>query len=239
MFGVSTHCLHDHPLETALERLTAVTATVEIMDDGIHYVESAELLERFTFRYFFHAPSRGVNIASQLEPIRKASVEVIAACFAVAGEANADVVIHPGYYAWQAEREAAEEKLRQSLAELKAHAAEHSIRFFIENMPNWQHFFLRSPEELPLIDDIGLALDIGHAHLNDCLDEFLRCPVAHFHIHDNDGREDSHDPVGAGTIDFSGVVAAISQNHAVPIIEVGTFEGAVESIERLKALARR
>ncbi|WP_054847222.1 TIM barrel protein [Methanoculleus chikugoensis] len=240
MFGVSTYCLHHEPLSLALERLAPITDCVEVMDDGLHYLESAEPLESYSYRYFIHAPSRGVNIASLLDPIRRASVEVLTQSFAVAAEVGADVVIHPGYYAWSAEREQAVERFRQSLSELTLAAADLSVTFFVENMGNWEYFFLRSCDDLPLIDGIGigLALDVGHANLNGCLDCFLAHPAAHFHLHDNDGTEDTHSPVGGdGKIDFSAVMKAVRRSGAIPIVEVETFEGGVTaSISALAAI---
>ena len=86
MFGVSTHCLSENPIETALTLLADITSTVEVMDDGLHYLDSPEILESFSFTYYMHAPSRGVNIASHLEPIRKASVEVIYSFVSIEGD---------------------------------------------------------------------------------------------------------------------------------------------------------
>lgn len=236
MFGVSTYCLHHEPLSFALERLAPITDCVEVMDDGLHYLESAEPLESYSYRYFIHAPSRGVNIASLLEPIRRASVEVLTQTFAVAAEVGAGVVIHPGYYAWVEEREQAVERFRRSLSELTRAAEDLSITFFVENMGNWEYFFLRTCDDLPLIDGIGFALDVGHANLNGCLDCFLTHPVAHFHLHDNKGIEDTHSPVGDGTIDFSAVMEAVRRSGATPIVEVETFEGVTASISALEAI---
>lgn len=236
MFGISTHCLHHRSLEEALECLSPITDIVEVMDDGFHRLESPDLLFNYDFKYYLHAPARSVNIASQLEPIRKASVEVIGECFSIAGEVDADVVLHPGYYAWHMERDLAVLKLKKSMEELKELAENYSITFFVENMPNWEHFFLRSPDELPLFEGIGLALDVGHAHLCGCLEEFLNYPVAHFHLHDNNGKEDSHDTISEGEIDFGPVMDAVSRNSVVPIIEVGSFNGVLKSIEILKKL---
>jgi len=238
MFGVSTYCLHREPLSHALDCLATITDCVEVMDDGLHFLETTELLENYSFRYFFHAPSRGVNIASLLEPIRRASVEVISQCFSLAGEVGAGVVVHPGYYAWEEERSGAERMLRLSLSELRLSAEEHSVDFFVENMGNWDYFFLRFPEDLEIIGTTAFALDVGHAHLNDCLTAFLGHPMAHVHLHDNEGREDTHSPVGSGGIDFDAVMRAVHKNHATPIIEVNTFEGCVSSIRRLEELQR-
>ncbi len=237
MFGVSTCCLHQESLDSALEQLGKVTGIVEVVDGGLHFLENAEILESHSLRYFIHAPARSVNIASQLKPIRRASVEVLVQCFDIAAEVGAGVVVHPGYAAWQEQREAAIAEFMLSLDELKSAAEERSVTFFVENMPNWGHFFLRTPDELPMLDSVGLALDVGHAHTNGCLSRWLECPIAHFHLHDNYGKDDTHNTVGDGTIDFGPVMQAVRRNHgATPIIEVATFEGAKQSIEILEKL---
>ena len=236
MFAVSTFCLHGIPLADALERLAAITDHIEVMDEGLHYLESAEILQTVSAKYTIHAPSRGTNLASLLEPIRRASVEVMADCFRIAGEVNGSVVIHPGYFAWQEERKRAESQLARSLDELHRHAGEYSVEFFVENMGNWEYFLLKSPEELPLIGKTSFALDVGHAHQNKCLAEFLPVPARHFHLHDNDGSDDSHAAVGEGTIDFRAVMKAVRRSGVRPVIEVATLEGVMMSIDRLNRL---
>lgn len=237
MFAVSTFCLHGVPLTAALDRLTVITDHIEIMDDGLHYLDSADPLENYSARYTLHAPCRGTNIASLLEPIRRASVEVIEQCFSIAAEVNAAVVVHPGYFAWAEERTKAEEQMTKSLSDLSRIAEDYSVRYFIENMGNWEYFFLKTPEELPLIGDIPFALDVGHAHQNHCLARFLQSPAAHYHLHDNEGTNDSHLAVGKGTIDFKPVMKAIEKNNVIPVIEVATYDGVVESIRALDILS--
>jgi len=233
MFGVSTFCLHEVPLTDALDRISPLTRDIEIMDEGLHFLDSSEHLLSYSARYSIHAPCRGTNIASLLEPIRRASVEVIAQCFSIAAEVNASVVIHPGYFAWAEERTRAEHQLKKSLSALDRLSQEYSIRYFIENMGNWEYFLLKNPGELSLIEDTPFALDVGHAHQNHCLAGFLQVPAAHYHLHDNEGKEDSHLPLGKGTIDFKPVMAAVSKNKVIPILEVATFDGIIESIRML------
>jgi sugar phosphate isomerase/epimerase len=192
MFGVSTFCLHHEPLAGALHQLSKITRYVEVMDEGLHFLEDATPLSSFSLHYTIHAPSRGVNIASLLEPIRRASVEVTGQCFEVAADVGASVIIHPGYFAW----------------------------------------------ELDLLDGVGFALDVGHAHLNHCLPAFLEHPIQHIHLHDNDGKEDTHMPVGTGTIDFVPVMKAVDREKIIPVIEVNTLEGVVESIRVLEGISR-
>ncbi len=236
MFGISSFCLHDRPLPEALERISAYTDTVEVMDEGRHFLESAEPLLGWSLHFTIHAPCRGVNIASLLEPIRRASVEVTARAFAIAAEVGGSVVIHPGYFTWPEERDHAADRFRISLRELRAAAGEYGIRFFVENMGDWEYFFLKTPDELPLLDGSEFALDVGHAHQNHCLDGFLAAEISHFHLHDNDGKSDSHGAVGSGTIDFRKVMEKVRESRVTPVVEVATFEGTLASIDVLKQL---
>lgn len=233
MLGISSFCLHQHPLQYALDTLSCHTDLVEIMDDGPHYIESCEILESYSTRFAFHAPSRSVNISSILEPIRRASVEVTTQCFRMASEMGSTVVIHPGYFAWEEERERAFRQFRTSLDDLKRIASDLGVTFYVENMGNWNYFFLRTPDELGMINGIGLALDVGHANLNHCLEGFLGTPFSHIHLHDNDGKDDTHAPVGTGNIDFRRVMDSVRRDRAIPVVEVATLEGALQSIRVL------
>jgi len=236
MYGISSFCLSTEPLPDALATLADLTNRIEIMDEGLHHLESAEILESFDCCFSLHVPSRGTNLASLLEPIRKASIEVIAQCMVIAGEVGGSVVVHPGYFAWPVERKKSEEQLGRSLAELTLISNDCDVPFFVENMGNWEYFLFKTPEEIPLINSARFALDVGHAHQMHCLDTFLALPASHYHLHDNAGDADSHLAVGAGTIDFSRVMKAVRASMIEPIIEVTTLDAAKASIERLDAI---
>lgn len=236
MFGISTFCLHKEPLPAALDTLSRITDFIEVMDEGLHYLDNADILMSYSPKFTIHAPNRGTNLASLLEPIRRASVEVMVECFSIAAEVNAGVVLHPGYFAWEEERDRAEKALMQSLFELHGHAEEYSVEFFVENMGNWEYFLLKTPRELPLIGNTPFALDVGHAHQNHSLSGFLHHPAAHYHLHDNDGTGDHHAAVGEGTINFSGVMRAVRKCGITPVIEVATLDGVTRSIGLLEKI---
>ena len=234
-YSISTHCLHSIPLDAALEKLAPHTKYVEIMDDGPHFMTDAGTLLSYSYKYSIHAPARGVNPASVLEPIRRAALEVIRDTFSIAAEVNAPVVIHPGYSAWEYERDLANKNLRLSLAQIHLDAEEYGVTYYIENMGNWGYFYLQTPADIGLLNGAGFCLDVGHA--NECgnLPEFLDIPFSHIHLHDNNGKHDTHSAIGDGTIDFHPVMNKIRENKiAHPVIEVGTFEGALSSLATLK-----
>jgi sugar phosphate isomerase/epimerase len=236
MVGISTCCLMEKPLAAALDELAPLTDLIEVMDEGFHFITDPDLFSNYTQKFTLHAPFHGINIASVFEPVRKASVQVMVDCFTIAAAIGAPVVMHPGYFAWEQERAASDRQFRASLQELKSAAAERSVEFWFENMGDMNYFNLRTPADLGLIGDLGLTLDTGHANLNRCLPEFLKIPFRHMHIHDNNGRADTHSPVGSGTIDFGPVMAALRQGHATAVIEVRSFTGAKSSMLVLDAL---
>jgi len=237
MIGLSSYCLLDQPLPAALERLSALTGLIEIMDEGPHFVEDPEIFDSFSGNFVFHAPYHGMNIASLFEAIRNASVTVMIDCFAMASEIGADVVLHPGYFAWEQEREQANRQFEKSLAELDRAARDLSVAYSFENMGDMNFFNLRTPGDLEILDGHRFTLDVGHANLNHCLPEFLETHFVHLHLHDNDGKRDTHSAVGEGTIGFPAVIDAMIREKATAVIEVKQFSGAVTSLRALEKIA--
>ena len=234
--GISSYCLIGRPLEESLNILSGVTDLIEVMDEGPHFITDPAVFESYSQDFIIHAPYHGMNIASLFDAIRKASVEVMTDCFAVAAEIGAPVVIHPGYYAWEKEKGKADREFKKSLHELRDTAVDLSLTFWFENMGDMNFFNLRTPGDIGLIEDIGFTLDTGHANLNHCLPGFLETRFSHMHIHDNNGRKDTHSAVGEGNIDFSPVIAAQQKTGATAVLEVKDFDGVIRSRKALDRL---
>ncbi len=236
MIGISTYCLLDEPLPVALDRLSGLTGLIEVMDEGPHFVDNPELFESYSGDFVLHAPYHGMNIACLFEAVRRASVEVMTDCFAQAAGIGASVVLHPGYFAWEQEREQANRQFEKSLAALDGAAREFSVEFSFENMGDMNYFNLRTPEDLGIIQDHHFTLDVGHANLNQCLPGFLETHFVHLHLHDNDGKRDTHSPVGEGNIGFPAVMAAMRRENSTAIVEVKRYEGAIASLRALERM---
>jgi len=157
MVGISTYCLLDRPLPEALDRLSAITDLIEVVDEGPHFVHDASLFGSYSADFVFHAPYHGMNIASLFEAIRTASVQVMTDCFSVAAEVGAGVVMHPGYFAWEQERVQAGRQFKKSLHELCTAARELSLTFWFENMGDMNFFNLRTPSDLDRIEGCGFC----------------------------------------------------------------------------------
>lgn len=236
--SISTHSLASRPLAEALEQLAPHTSAVELMNDGLHYTTDAALLSSFSFRYSIHAPARSVNISSVLEPIRRASVELVDESLGLAAECSAShVVFHPGYYTFKEEYEKSVSALKTSLKEINRFAEEVGVQCCVENMGKWGYFFLKSPEDLELTRGTAFCLDIGHANECGCLAEFLQHPFSAIHVHDNDGTSDAHLGLGKGNIDIAAVVDAVKRNHITsPVAECAALDAAVETKALLEKL---
>lgn len=238
--SLSSFCLISRPLPETLETLTEYTRAVELFNDGKHYTNDVELLRSYAYDYTIHAPSRSVNIASVLEPIRKASVELICESLTLAADCKASrVVFHPGYYTFEEEYEKAVSALQKSLAEINRFAHEVDVPCCVENMGNWGFFFLKNPAEVQLIGSTEFCLDIGHANECGVLPDYLSIPFSQIHVHDNDGSSDAHLALGKGTIDIPSVIAAIRRNRNVSLIsECATLDDAVATKKMLEELLK-
>lgn len=120
------------------------------------------------------------------------------------------LVVHPGGLSDPDETAARRDALARSLLALADHAAGGPVVLCVENMPPGVHPGSRMADLFALLDElnrheIALALDTGHAHLAGALvgeteaaGRWLRTT----HVHDNNGRQDTHEPPGQGSIDW-------------------------------------
>ena len=99
-----------------------------------------------------------------------------------------------------------------AIEHLNAFARPLGLQLLLENLQNE----VTAPEHLLEIlraghfDDVGVALDVGHAHLTDYQNpgagidaafELLRHRIGEIHLHDNHGHRDEHLWPGEGSID--------------------------------------
>jgi len=110
------------------------------------------------------------------------------------------------------------DRLYASIEELLALAAERGVRIALENMP---FHGAGCAEMLNLVDwfhspNLGLGFDLGHANLLDSSPELLAECLARswvIHVHDNDGKRDSHLLPFEGTIDWQAFAACLQRSR--------------------------
>ena len=137
--------------------------------------------------------------------------------------------------------------LVRSVEELHALATSHQVQLALEVIPNGlsrvdtlTHLI---DEELEL-PDIGVCLDYGHAFLMGDVPDAIEAASGHLvttHIHDNDGRRDSHLVPFDGRIDWS-TAAMTTQKvgyDGVWMMELTDTGDANDVLRRAQDAARR
>jgi sugar phosphate isomerase/epimerase len=121
------------------------------------------------------------------------------------------LVVHPGGLSDEHELSERGSALANGLLRLADHARGPGILICVENMPPGVHPGSRMADLAELISELehpqlALALDTGHANLGEGVaHETIAAGtlLATTHVHDNNGRQDSHLPPGHGTINWS------------------------------------
>lgn len=115
------------------------------------------------------------------------------------------------------------EQALTSIEHLRAFAKPLGIRLLLENICNE----LTAPEQLVKLiqtlryDDIGVCLDVGHAHLGPGVEtaiEILKPWIRSVHVHDNHGEKDEHLWPGEGTVDFQRTMELLRTAPQVPAL---------------------
>jgi sugar phosphate isomerase/epimerase len=110
-----------------------------------------------------------------------------------------------------------------SVEHLRAFAKPLGVHLLLENIPNE----LTAPEKLVELirtlhyEDIGVCLDLGHAHLEPGVEaaiETLKPLIRSVHVHDNHGMKDEHLWPGEGSIDWKRTMELLRTAPQVPAL---------------------
>src|SRR5262249_55262569 len=125
--------------------------------------------------------------------------------------------IHPGGLSFAEDAPARRDCLARGLLSLAEHARGTGVILCVENMPPGVHPGSRMADLFDLVStldrpELALALDTGHAHIAATpASETLAAGrlLRTTHVHDNDGRQDTHLPPGLGTLDWDAWAVAL------------------------------
>ncbi len=192
----------------------------EVIDEGFHKLNKVnikQLKEAASTRkieYAVHAPFSSVNLSEADPTLRNMFMKWVEDSLNRAYKLEAKIwVLHSGrltpltYFfpekAWEAHT--------SSLLQLAKKARNMGIQIAVENMLGRYELFNGAKNGRRLLEEVqsenvGLCFDVGHANLLGGIDSFLRGfsnEIIHIHVHDNDGKEDNHRAVGAGSIQWN------------------------------------
>lgn len=166
---------------------------------------------------------------SPLNYERQAGVELVRNRLRMAAEFGCDVlIIHPARLRLGGQPQPERlDCLRRSLDELLPDLARLGVRIALENMAEASSFDqLDSLLEQYPPERIGICFDSGHGNIAgnglDRLEKVADRLIA-THLHDNNGREDLHQPLFMGTVDWprlAGIVRKCGYGRAAMSVEV-------------------
>jgi sugar phosphate isomerase/epimerase len=227
------------------------THYVELVDDGLHALDDKRvealnyMAGTLNIEFALHAPFADINIATLDYKLRRFVIRRLERSIQHAHQLDCPLwVFHPGspsaissFYPgldWRINLEAV-----KTLLEL---GRKHNVKIAIENTPEPFPSLMKSTNDFSrfyeeLGEDIGLALDIGHANLNGQTKEFMsrfRDKIVHIHVSDNDGKQDLHLGVGKGTVDWQEFVQAVKRMQFHGVVMIESVQDAKQSLQVLR-----
>ena len=176
-----------------------------------------------------HAPTVDINIASLNDGIKAESVKQMKECIDYAESINAHAItVHAGKIGRNDPplRKAALEFACESISELVDYAD--NVIISVENMPIRQAFLGNKIEELEMFKSecgCNITIDVGHGNTTGNTEELLSLKdITYCHLNDNDGKKDSHIPLGEGTLDLE-----LLKKVKKGIIELNNFDNILKS----------
>jgi sugar phosphate isomerase/epimerase len=212
--------------------------------------EFSSLLDNHGIRLWsVHAPyGKGNELSDLCQANRFRTVATAKSLIPLVSKLGASVlVLHPSTYTSAADEAAAEENLLLSIEELLPIAEEYGIILGLENL--LPGCIATDPQILAsYIEDFNspwlkITFDVGHASCCGTLRETfetLAPHIAHFHVHDNDGKNDLHLPPGKGCTDwktFGQIYSSMDfQNPVIVECETWGKESYKEMLDKFNSL---
>jgi sugar phosphate isomerase/epimerase len=172
--------------------------------------------------------ARRVDLGAIDVPTHRESIDDLKGCVDwLAAAGGRHLVVHPGGLSSPDEQDERRAALATGLVELAEYAQASGVIVCVENMPPGVHPGSRMAGLVEILRELdhpslALALDTGHANLAaSAAEETVAAGslLATTHVHDNNGRQDSHEPPGHGTVDWLGWGRALEQiGYGGPIL---------------------
>jgi sugar phosphate isomerase/epimerase len=252
--GLSMLFCLGQPFSSVLTRLNEFDVDcVELVDESLHAlnlkrVNALKKIARETgLEFTVHAPFADINIASPNPVLRRVFLKRLEKSLGYARKLRCrQWVFHPGWESgisefypnldWQT-------NLR-SVRTLLTIAKKLKVDISIENTPEPMPFLVKRMQDFALFyselgSDIGLTLDIAHAHTAAQALEFIdkfSDKIVHVHVSDNEGKYDSHRGIGHGDIDWNAIADALKRIGYKGIVMLESVENIGESLQILRRL---
>lgn len=243
-------------IEDCKELLDRWSGGIEISMDGPNWLEPINWhgeFGRFKGRsgpLSVHSPIWELNIASaRFDLLAQYSCDVYKECLAWSAHIGAEqMVLHPSLYSTPLFlRKQSQQRSIGNLKRLGDEAQKLGIDLAVENVGFRDGALFNQEEFARLFEDIPTItalVDVGHAHINGWnTPELLRAlggRLSAVHLHDNDGIDDLHQPVGEGTIEWQPIWDALKEmQHPFRSILEYQHDTSVETVLQHAVMVQR
>jgi len=252
--GLSTLYSLGQPFKESIQNILKNNVKfIEVVDEGLHQLDKRrvskliEIGKSYSLKYSVHAPFVDINIASPSKTLLKAMFKRLLNSLTNARALEAQVwVVHSGLKTGISMFYPEEDWVKnlETMQLLCKTARDYGINLALENLPDPYPFLMKRVEDFQkfygeISEEVGLALDIGHANLNGQIEFFIeKFPdkIVHIHAHDNNGMEDQHLGIGFGTVNWSKTVKALKEVAYSKTVVVESVEHVSESLKTLERL---
>lgn len=205
-----------------------------------------DILETTHLQLSLHLPFSDLNLASLNPYIWEETLRQQMEYLERAAPFIEVAVVHPGHLSPLGMQlpDMAWEKNLEGLDRLCRFASDFNVMVCVENMVNMKFIFGKKAGEIEGMvdtidcDNLAITLDVGHAHTNHMVEEFLslKDKVRHVHAHDNHGERDEHLPVGEGSIDWKRVVEGLSGFRGRVVLEARSVSEGRAGLQYLRGI---
>ncbi len=241
MIAVSSYTVFSKMgLQEAFELISGHFDGWEIVGEGVHNIVEIKsqlqgLAPSYDLQLSLHAPFSDINIGSFNTKIREEAVRQVIEAIHIAVELGmSTVTVHPGFLSPISfpDPKKVMDITRESVQLIDSSIHGLPIRVGIENMPDMIVTTCRRPDDLVHViggTGIGICFDIGHANTTGQIANFLELKdrFVNVHLHDNNGKNDHHMPLGSGTVDFDPVLSELSGYSGTYVLETRSWEDAL------------
>lgn len=252
--GISTLCFLHRPFQEMIENITTANEKlIEIVDEGLHALnrqrakQLREIARSHNIEYCVHSPFAGINIINPQPSLLTATIKRLRQSVQSATVMEAKLwILHPGMETGTSMIYPGKDwsKNKQSVHALVGYCRQNGIEAALENVMH--PFIMKTAEDFTRFyqetnENIGIALDTGHANLTNQLDNFLtKKPdkIRHIHAHDNNGKYDEHLGIGHGNIDWKNFATKLKQASYSGTIVIEAASDVQESILKLQELLK-
>ncbi len=253
-FGISTSSI-EVDFFVQLKKLSSKFEVVELALMDVYLEENKiEKIKKILKNNLtcIHCPIVDVNLCSPNKGIREESIRQVKKSIDIANRLEANPVnVHfgrlPAFSASSEELEEIDKKTKQiyfqlgieALKELVGYSKSKNIDLCVENMPKVYTEFCYSYKEIEKVlneIDILFTLDLGHANTVDPNLSFklinsFSSRLRHLHLHDNNGKWDQHNKLGAGNISWDKIYKKLKEvGYSKYVIFELSYDDTLESL---------